>query len=114
MQSIRAELKPQLTQSKYVQLLPEDNLTQKQKAKLEEIRQVIPSLAQMHLQKETFRAIFERAENWRDGAFQLLDWLVEAQGEDKVRQNGTAVYLDSPLRTNSFSWTAVPFCPSPL
>jgi len=33
----------------------------------------------MHQQKEAFRALFERAENWGDGAFQLLDWLAEAQ-----------------------------------
>ncbi len=26
------------------------------------------------------KAIFERTENWGDGALQLLDWLAEAQG----------------------------------
>jgi len=36
------------------------------------------SLAQMHQQKEAFRAIFEQAD-WNDGTFQLLDWLAEAQ-----------------------------------
>ncbi len=44
---------------------------------------MLPSLAQMHQQKEAFRAIFERAENWGDAAFQLLDWLAEAQGTFK-------------------------------
>ena len=33
----------------------------------------------MHQQKEAFRAIFEQAEDWRDGIFQLLDWLAEAR-----------------------------------
>ncbi len=66
-------------QSKYALLKPEENLTQTQKSKLEEIREVLPSLAQIHQQKEVFRAIFEQAENWGDGAFKLLDWLAEAQ-----------------------------------
>ena len=68
-----------LKQSKYVLLKPEENLTEKQKAKLEDIREVLPSLAQMHQHKEAFRAIFEQAEDWNDSSFQLLDWLVEAQ-----------------------------------
>lgn len=68
-----------LKQSKYALLKPEEKLTQAQKAKLEEIRQVVPLLVQMHAQKETFRAIFEQAKDWGDGAFKLLDWLAEAQ-----------------------------------
>jgi transposase len=74
----KSRIEAVLKQSKYVLLKPEENLTEKQKAKLEEIRQVLPSLAQMHHQKEAFRAIFEQAENWDDGTFQLLDWLSEA------------------------------------
>lgn len=57
-----------LKQSRYVLLKSEDNLTQKQKVKLDEIREVLPSLAQTHQQKEAFGAIFERAENWGDSA----------------------------------------------
>jgi transposase len=68
-----------LKQSKYALLKPEANLTQKQKAKLEEIREALPSLAQMHQQKEVFRAIFEQAKDWGEGTFQLLDWLADAQ-----------------------------------
>jgi transposase len=68
-----------LKQSKYALLKPEENLTEKQKEKLEEIRDIVPSLAQMHQQKEAFRSIFEQAENWGDGAFRLLDWLAESQ-----------------------------------
>jgi transposase len=67
-----------LKQSKYALLKPEEKLTQKQKAKLEEIRAALPSLAQMHQQKEAFRAIFEQAKDWGDGTFQLLDWLADA------------------------------------
>jgi len=79
----RNRIKAALKQSKYALLKPEENLTQKQKDQLEEIREVLPSLAQMHQQKEAFRAIFERAENWGDGALKLLDWLAETQGTFK-------------------------------
>jgi transposase len=68
-----------LKQSKYALLKPEEKLSARQKAKLEEIREVIPTLAEMHQQKEAFRAIFEQAKDWEDGAFKLLDWLAEAQ-----------------------------------
>lgn len=68
-----------LKQSKYALLKPEENLTETQIAKLKEIREVIPSLAQMHQQKEAFRAIFEQAHDWGEGTFQLLDWLAECQ-----------------------------------
>lgn len=66
-------------QSKYALLKPEENLTEKQKTKLEEVRKVIPSLAKMHQQKEDFRAIFERRQDWHDATYQLLNWLAEAQ-----------------------------------
>ena len=79
----KSRIEAALKQSKYVLLKPEENLTQKQKSKLEEIREVLPSLAQMHHQKEAFRKVFEQAENWGDGALQLLDWLAEAQGTVK-------------------------------
>lgn len=75
----RVRIAGALKQSKYALLKPEENLTQKQKVKLEEIRVAVPALAQMHQQKEAFRAIFEQAKDWGDGTFQLLDWLTQAQ-----------------------------------
>ena len=39
----------------------------------------MPTLAQMHQQKEGFRTIFEQVEDWGDGTLRLLDWLAEAQ-----------------------------------
>jgi transposase len=81
----KRQIEAALKQSKYVLLKPEENLTEKQKVKLEEIREVVPVLAQMHSQKEAFRGIFEAAENWEDGTFQLLDWLVTAQ--EKFQQS---------------------------
>lgn len=79
----KCQIETALKQSKYALLKPEENLTQKQKKKLEEIREVAPSLAQMHQLKEDFRGIFEAADNWEDGTFQLLDWLAKAQGTFK-------------------------------
>lgn len=78
-ESKKEQVKATLKQSKYALLKPEENLTDKQKAKLEEIREVIPSLAEMHQQKEAFREIFEQAKDWGDGTFKLLDWLANAQ-----------------------------------
>lgn len=75
----KSRIEAVLKQSKYALLKPEEKLTEKQKAKLEEIREVLPSLGQMHQQKEAFRAIFEQAEDWNDGTFKLLDWLAGAQ-----------------------------------
>jgi transposase len=68
-----------LKQSKYALLKPEETLTERQKAKLDEIKNTIPDLAKMHHYKESFRSIFEESKDWTDGAFQLLDWLAEAQ-----------------------------------
>jgi transposase len=75
----KQELQAILKDSKYAVLKPEDSLTEKQKIKLEEIKQAFPKLAEMQRQKETFRSIFEEAKDWTDGVFRLLDWLKEAQ-----------------------------------
>lgn len=75
----KARIAAVLKRSKYALLKAEEDLTEKQRAKLEEIRETLPSLAQMHQQKEGFRAIFEKAKDWNEGTFQLLDWLAEAQ-----------------------------------
>jgi transposase len=75
----REELQAILKDSKYAVLKPEENLTEKQKIKLEEVKQTFPKLAEMHRQKEAFRNIFEEAKDWTDGVFKMLDWLKDAQ-----------------------------------
>ena len=75
----KAELQAVLKKSKYAILKPEENLTEKQEMKLEEIKQAFPKLAKMHHQKEAFRTIFEEAKDWTDGVFKLLGWLKDAQ-----------------------------------
>jgi transposase len=75
----KAVVKEALKQSKYAILKPEENLTEKQKIKLEEIRKTLPELAKMHQQKEDFRNIFETSEDWSKATFSLMDWLVDAE-----------------------------------
>ncbi|MCG8361715.1 MAG: ISL3 family transposase [Pseudanabaenales cyanobacterium] len=75
----KERLKEAFKQSKYALLKPEESLTEKQKLKLEEIKEVSPILAEMHQQKEAFRNIFETAKDWRDGAVKLLAWMKKAQ-----------------------------------
>ena len=68
-----------LSNSKYALLKPEERLTEKQKVKLEEVKKAFPNLANMHQQKESFRAIFEEAKDWADGVLKMLDWLKDVQ-----------------------------------
>ena len=75
----KERLKEAFKQSKYALLKPEESLTERQKLKLEEIKEVSPILAEMHQQKESFRNIFETAKDWTDGVLQLLDWMKNAQ-----------------------------------
>lgn len=75
----KARIKDAFKQSKYAILKPEENLTERQRLKLEEIKKVSPLLAEMHRQKEAFRNIFETAKDWSEGTFRLLDWLADAE-----------------------------------
>lgn len=74
----KARIESALKPSKYVLLKPEDKLTEKQKLKLEVVKEVSPLLADMHNQKEAFRDIFE-SEDWTDGTLKVLDWLAQNQ-----------------------------------
>lgn len=75
----RERLKKVLSKSKYAILKPEENLTDKQKIKLNEIKEYFPVLAEMHQHKEAFRNIFETASDWVDATFRLMDWMKEAK-----------------------------------
>jgi transposase len=65
--------------SKYALLKPEDNLTEKQKHKLEEVKEAFPLLAKMHQQREDFREIFDTHHDWTSGALALIDWMKDAK-----------------------------------
>lgn len=75
----KKELESIFKESKYALLKPEENLTEKQKIKLEEVKNAFPEIAKMHRQKEAFRNIFNDAKDWTNGVFKLLDWLKDAQ-----------------------------------
>ena len=70
----KEEIQAVLKNSKYALLKPEERLTEKQKIKLEEVKQAFPNLAEMHRQKEAFRNIFEQAKSWTNGVFKMLGW----------------------------------------
>ena len=73
------QIKEVLKGSKYALLKPEDNLTEKQKIKLEEVKSISPLLATMHEFKESFREVFETSVSEIEGTMALLDWLEEAK-----------------------------------
>lgn len=70
--------KAAMKNSKYALLKPEERLTDKQKEKLAEVKQIAPQLALMHEHKEAFRALFDH-DNSGDATLGLLDWMAEAQ-----------------------------------
>ena len=81
----RKRLETILKGSKYALLKPEENLTDRQERKLEEVKGAFPLLAKMHQQKEDFRAIFEEQQDWMTGTFALIDWMKDA--ETTFREN---------------------------
>lgn len=75
----RARLEDILKGSKYALIKPEENLTDKQKDKLVEVKRAFPLLAEMHQQREDFRKIFDNHYDWTNGALALMDWMEDAQ-----------------------------------
>lgn len=67
----RNRVEAALKQGKYALLKLEENLTQKQRDKLEEIREVCHYSLRCTPQKEAFRALFEQAESWGDGDIKI-------------------------------------------
>jgi transposase len=65
--------------NKYIILKAEDNLTDKQKVKLDAIREASPLIAIMHSLKEEFRNLFDTSEDSGTGILGLLDWLEKAE-----------------------------------
>lgn len=75
----REEITKLLKSSKYALLKPEINLTEKQKVKLEQVKQISPLLATLHQKKEDLREIFETAQTWQDGMEQFAQWIVSVE-----------------------------------
>lgn len=67
-----------LSKSKYALLKNECNLNEKQKEKLEQVKEVCPTLGKMHELKEKFRDIYEKEQSEITGLLRISDWLKEA------------------------------------
>jgi transposase len=68
-----------LKKSKYVLLKNEKDLSEEQKSKLIQVKEVSSSLKRMHELKEEIRKIFEQTNNWLTGLFKLEIWLASAK-----------------------------------
>ena len=68
-----------LNKSKYPLLKNEQDLNEKQKIKLMQVKNVCPVLKIMHELKEDFRQIFEKTTNWLKALFKLGQWHKKAQ-----------------------------------
>ncbi len=83
-----------LKKSKYALLKNEDNLTEEQKDKLEEVKQVSPTLSKMHHLKEELRMIFQSSIDWLEALFELGNWLVSARQYYPESQNTMLRWFD--------------------
>ncbi len=75
----RSKVFDSLKGNKYTILKAEDNLTKKQKEKLDIIREASPIIAMMHSLKEEFRDLFDTSEDLGAGMLGLIDWLKKAE-----------------------------------
>lgn len=64
-----------LKKSKYALLKNKKDLSEEQKLKIQEIKEVVPDLYTKYQGKEEFRMIFEEKLNWGDGLLKICDWL---------------------------------------
>lgn len=64
---------------KYVLLKNESDLSENQKVKLIQVKNVSPTLKRMHELKEKFRRIFAQTQHWLAGLFHLGGWLKDAK-----------------------------------
>ena len=78
-QSDKEQMLSGLSKSKYALLKNEDNLTEKQKDKLEQVKKVSPTLGKMHQLKEELRMIEKSSIDWLAALFELGNWFVSAR-----------------------------------
>ncbi|ELR97900.1 ISL3 family transposase [Gloeocapsa sp. PCC 73106] len=75
----RAKLFTSLKGSKYTLLKKEENLSEKQKEKLEQAKEASPLIEIMHNLKEEFGKIFDESKSLGEGTLRLIDWLKKAE-----------------------------------
>lgn len=74
----RVKLFDSLKGSKYTLLKAEDKLSNRQKEKLQKVKEASPLVRMMHSLKEEFHVVFENSKNWAEGTLKLIDWLRKA------------------------------------
>ena len=75
----RAKVFESLKDNKFTILKAENKLTEKQKYKLDKMREASPLIARMHSLKEEFHDIFDKSEDLGTGMLGLIDWLKQAE-----------------------------------
>lgn len=93
-QSDKQQMLSVLKKSKYALLKNEDNLTEEQKVKLEQVKLVSPTLGKMHQLKEELRMIFQSSIDWLAALFELANCLVSARQYYPESQNRMLRWFD--------------------
>lgn len=83
-----------LKKSKYALLKNESNLNEEQKAKLNQVKEVSPTLKIMHELKEKIRIIFDKTNDWLEGLFKLGIWLSKAEKHFPASQKTIIRWID--------------------
>ena len=95
-----------LNKSKYVLLKNETDLSEEQKTKLVQVKDVSPTLKLMHELKEKLRKIFEQTNNWLVGLFKLGRWLSGAKKYFPDSQNTIIRWLDEIIAYFDYKTTS--------
>jgi transposase len=83
-----------LNKSKYVLLKNGEDLNDEQKIKLNQVKQVSPSLKIMYELKEKIRRIFDKTRDWLKGLYKLSIWLLRARDHYPTSHNTIVRWLD--------------------
>nr|WP_081594698.1 transposase [Allocoleopsis franciscana] len=83
-----------LKKSKYVLLKNESDLSEQQKVKLIQVKNVSLTLKRMHELKEQIRQIFTQTQHWLAGLFHLGGWLKQAKSYFPDSQKTIIRWLD--------------------
>lgn len=83
-----------LNKSKYVLLKNGEDLNDEQKIKLNQVKQVSPSLKVMYELKEKIRQIFNKTKDWLKGLYKLSIWLLRAKDHYPTTHNTIVRWLD--------------------
>src|SRR4028119_633444 len=95
-----------LKKSKYVLLKNESDINEEQKAKLMQVKDVSSTLKSLHKLKEEIRKLFEQANNWLVGLWQLGRWLSGAKKYFPDSQNTIIRWLDEIIAYFDYKTTS--------